>query len=178
MSPSWRGLFATGRAPALPPEVRQAVGRPKPLAACRDDQGGWLVGTREALHHLTHEARVWPWEGLLRAEWDQEAETLRLVPIEVYGHAVEETVLRLVDGADLLGLVRERVSASIVMERRVSVAGTRGFLLFARRPPAGGALSWAFELDEGLDPEAPGVREAMDVALSEAQASLGGPGDA
>ena len=79
------------------------------------------------------------------------------------------------DAVDLLGLVRERVSASVVLQRRVPVSGKRGFLVFGRRPPRGGEVAWAFELDEGVDPDDPAVRETMDRALADAQGSLGLP---
>lgn len=172
MSPAWRGLFATGRAPALPPEVRAAVGR-RVLAGCRDAEGGWLLGTRDELVHVASAVRRWPWQELLRAEWDQDAEQVTVVPVGDFGRPVDTVTLQLVDAADLLGLVRERVSASIVLQQRVPVSGSRGFLVFARRAPSGGPLSWAFELDEGVDPEDPEVRRRLDEALAQAQASLG-----
>ncbi len=173
MSPAWRELFGVGHAPALPLDVREAVGRPRALAACRDDGGGWLVGTRDALIHVAESERRWPWEQVLRAEWDQESEQLTVVPVGDFGHPVEQVILELHDASDLLTLVRERVSASIVLQRWVTVSGKRGFQVFARRPPSGGRLVWAFELDEGVDPQAPDVQELLDQALREAQESLG-----
>lgn len=172
MSPAWRGLFGTGRVPSLPPEVKAAVGQ-RALAACRDTVGGWLVGTRDELVQVAATVRRWPWQEVLRAEWDQEAEQLTVVPVGDFGRPVGAVTLQLVEAADLLGLVRERVSASIVLQQRVPVSGSRGFLVFARRAPSGGSLSWAFELDEGVDPDDPGVRRRLDEALEQAQASLG-----
>jgi hypothetical protein len=174
VSPSLRGLFGR-RPPQLPDEVRSALGRERPLAAARAEDGTWLVGSRDRLHAVGETVRSWPWEQVLRADWDEDERRFELVPVGEFGHPVERPSFVLGDAADLLGLVRERVSASVVLQRRVPVLGKRGFLVFGRRPPRGGDVAWAFELDEGVDPDDPAVRSAMDRALAEAQGSLGLP---
>jgi hypothetical protein len=194
------GLFATGRKPRLPPEVRSAMPGTKPLAAAQAVDGTWLVGTRDALHAVVvsprdgrcapssdqttgstdggdRGSRVWRWEHVLRAEWDEETRRFTVVPVGDYGRPVDTVALVLEQAtgevADLLALVRERVSASVLLQQRVAVDGKRGFRVFARRPPGGGPVTWAFELDEGLDPAAPEVASAMERALAGAKDSLG-----
>lgn len=171
-----RGLFGTGAAPRLPDHVSAALGRERALAAAISEDGSWVVGTRDGLHVVGEHRRTWPWEQVLRADWDEESRLLDVVPVGDYGRPVERgsfVLERSAPVADLLTLIRERVSASVVLQRAVAVTGKRGFRLFARRPPRGGAISWAFELDPGVDPDDPVVRRAMDDALAEAQTSVG-----
>ena len=74
----------------------------------------------------------------------------------------------------LLALVRERVTASVVMQRRVVVSGRQGLLVIARRPPRGnGEVVWACEYDEGVDPDDPAVHMVAEAALQAAQEELG-----
>ncbi len=183
MSSGLRGLFSFGSRSELPDDVRAALDGRRPLATTRAEDGTWLVGTRDALYAVASDeagqgsvqsrSSVWPWEQVHRADWEDEARRLDLVPVADYGRPVEPQTFVLEDAADLLALVRERVSASVVLQRRVVVTGKRGFQVIARRPPQGGRVSWAFELDEGIDPELPEVREAMDQALADALAELG-----
>ena len=173
MSPSLRGLFGLGAAPRLPQHIGEQLGGERALAAAAAEDGGWLVGTRDRLHALGDEPLAWPWEELLRADWDEEARQLEVVPVSDFGAPVGRRTFTLDGAADLLTLVRERVSASVLLQRRVQVSGRRGFRVFARRPPRGGQVTWAFELDPGVDPQDPAVRQAMDQALTDAQSSLG-----
>jgi hypothetical protein len=49
-----------------------------------------------------------------------------------------------------------------------------GLLVVARRAPNGtGNLTWAYELDAGLDPEDPEVRELADRGIRTAAEELG-----
>ena len=130
------------------------------LASARTRSGDEVVGTRDA---LVLPGRQIPWERILRADWDSEAEVLRVVLVEP-----EVVDLELEEPALLLQLVRERVTASIVLTRRVPVDGDLGLVLMARRPPRGGEITLTFEYDRGLDPDAPDVR---DVALAAARAA-------
>ena len=78
------------------------------------------------------------------------------------------------EAAVVVALVRERVDASVVLQRRVPVVGKRGFTVVARRAPTGrGELTWSFEFDPGVDPDDPVVRAATNLALGEAEESLG-----
>ena len=174
MSPSLRGLFGLGGGrPTLPESVQQSLQREKALAAARAQDDVWLVGTRDRLHAVGETSQSWPWEQVLRADWDDDEQRLELVPVSDFGTPLESREFVLDGAADLLALVRERVSASVVVQRRVQVSGKRGFQVFARRPPRGGTITWAFEMDDGVDPDDPAVRAEMDRSLAEAQASLG-----
>ena len=70
--------------------------------------------------------------------------------------------------------MRERVTATVVLQRHVPIRGTRGVRVIARRAPAGGrGLSWFFEYDEGIDPVDPFVDHAAQEALAAAQDEVG-----
>jgi hypothetical protein len=175
VSPGLRRMFSLGSGPQLPEHVRAALRGERPLAACRAHDGSWVVGTRDRLHLFGETTRVLPWEQVHRADWDDEKRRLVVVPVSGFGEPVVPHAVVLEDAADLLGLVRERVSASVVLQLRVAMDGERGFAVFGRRPPGGGSVTWGFELDEGVDPDDPEVRRRMDEALTDARGQLGLP---
>jgi hypothetical protein len=159
----------------LPDAVRAALGGERPLAFAADDAGGWVVGTRDRLHLVAADgsAESWGWEVVHRADWDKETQQLTVEPVQDYAAPVVRHTRMLPEPGDLVPLVRERVTATVVVQQRVQVSGKKGFRVIGRRPPTGGEVVWAFELDEGLDPDDPAVREATARALAEAQASVG-----
>jgi hypothetical protein len=78
------------------------------------------------------------------------------------------------DPQRLLQLVRERVTASVLLQRRVEVRGRRGLTVIARRPPRGrGEITWAYELDDGMDPADPEVARAAEAGLRAARQDIG-----
>jgi hypothetical protein len=91
-----------------------------------------------------------------------------------FGHKRPEHVLLVDEPGRLLQLVRERVTASVVLQRRVFVSGKSGFTVIARRPPGrSGEITWAYEFDRGVDPEDPGVMRSAEQALAVAKEELG-----
>jgi hypothetical protein len=74
----------------------------------------------------------------------------------------------------LLDLVRERVTASVLISRHVPVTGRRGVRVIGRRAPSGRSpVQWAFEYDAGVDPDDPFVQTAAEDALAAAKADVG-----
>jgi hypothetical protein len=69
--------------------------------------------------------------------------------------------------------VRERVTASIVLQRRVPVDSKLGLTVIGRRSPVGGPVSWMHSYDAGLDPDDPVVGLVADQALAQARAEVG-----
>lgn len=140
-------------------------------------------GTRDALYlvrsrgggalGLEETVRI-PWEEIQAADWDQDAETLRVTEVGSWGEPRVEHRFTLTEPALLLQLVRERVTASIVLQRHVPVAGRRGVRVIARRAPHGDQpVVWLYEYDEGVDPDDPAVRRAAEAALAAAQLEVG-----
>ncbi|TIC83949.1 hypothetical protein [Nocardioides sp. GY 10127] len=147
------------------------------LAVARTEDGLLVGGSRNALHAgAPGEAPTasLAWERVQAADWD--AETGELVVAEV-GTWGEERVVhrwRPVDAGRLLQLVRERVTASVVLQRHRKVVGERGVRVVVRRAPSGaGEPEWFVEFDTGLDPADPAVRAAAQDLLAEARGLVG-----
>lgn len=127
-------------------------------------------GTRDALYLPQRLA----WELVLSASWDDEAGVLTVVEVAPWGEATPVHALGLRDAAGLLQLVRERVQASLVVQRSVPVEPRRSVRIIARRAPAGhGPLAWFVEYDDGLAPDDPAVAGVVDEALARARGDVG-----
>ncbi|MFZ5849317.1 MAG: hypothetical protein ACOYX5_18255 [Actinomycetota bacterium] len=176
------------RGVSVPDEVVAAAAlRPgeKVLAGTRTTDGRWLLGTRDALQVVGTpgaepgpvvepvETRI-PWEQIERADWDGDAQRLVVVEVGEFGRVQPRHEFPVAEPGLLLELVRERVTASVVLQRRVAVHGKRGLLVIGRRAPGGdGAVSWAYQFDAGVDPEDPAVLAAAEAGLRAAEADLG-----
>lgn len=122
-----------------------------------------------------------PWQEVEAADWDAEGEVLRVVEVGTFGSVRPEHHLRLDDPGRLLQLVRERVTASIVLQRHVPVRDGKGVTVLGRRAPAGSVgstgedagLAWFHRYDPGIDPEDPVVRRAADAATAAARVEVG-----
>ncbi len=167
------------RAPdPVPPDVRArlALGRgERVLAAAQDSAGRWHVGTDLALHLTGPDGfRRLPWQRIDRARWDPDDHRLVVTEVADFGQPQPRTSLAVEGPGRLLELVRERVTASVLLARNVPVEGTRGIKVVARRAPDGsGPIDWSWWLDRGLEPDDPRVREAAERGLAEARAELG-----
>jgi hypothetical protein len=140
-----------------------------------DGPAGVVVGTRDALYVPTSVGTVRvPWEQVEAADWDNDAEVLRVREVGAWGEPRPEHHLSLADPGRLLELVRERVTATVLLQRHVAVEGSRGVRVIARRAPSGDReVTWLFEYDEGIDPDDPLVAHAAETALSAAQDDVG-----
>jgi hypothetical protein len=149
------------------------------LAHAAADDGSWLLGTRDALVVVEPvETITIPWERVETADWDQDADRLRVVQVVDFGLVRPVHVFAVPEPGSLLAMIRERVTASVLLQRRVPVSGRKGVLVIARRPPRGrGEITWALEFDPGVDPDDPLVREAAAAGLRTVQDELG-PGEA
>jgi hypothetical protein len=173
------------RRPAGPDVV---VGRgERVLAWCRTVDDRVLAGTRDALYVGTEGAegragagagdagvvRI-PWERVEAADWDRDTEVLRVSLVGTWGEQRVEHTAGLTEPGRLLELVRERVTASVVLQRHVPVAGRGGVRVIGRRAPRGNApIEWFYEYDEGVDPADPAVRTAAANALVAARRDVG-----
>ncbi|WP_206422559.1 hypothetical protein [Nocardioides pantholopis] len=151
-----------------------AVGPGERLLAWAVSDRGPVGGTRDALYVPDGDATIRiPWEQVESAEWDKETEALCVLEVGTWGEQRPRHVLVLTEPGRVLELVRERVTASVVLQRHVPVAGG-GVRVIARRAPGGHRpVAWFYEYDEGVDPDRPEVRAAARAALDEARADLG-----
>lgn len=189
-----RRLFA--RETAAPADVvaRAGLGAEKVLAAAEARDGTWLLATRRALvivppsvvepssvvvppsvvEPVETQVSTIPWEQVEAADWSRDDDRLRVSEVGEYGERRPVHELVLDDPGKLLPMVRERVTASVVLQRRVTVRGKQGLFVVARRAPNGdGAITWAYDLDAGLDPDDPEVRRLADLGLRAAAEELG-----
>jgi len=151
------------------PDVEVGPGE-RVLAWAEAGDGAVLAGTRDAVYLAG--SRL-PWEQVEAADWDREAEVFRLSEVGSWGEPRREHTFVVGEPGRFLELVRERVTASVVLQRHVPVRGVAGVRVIARRAPRGGALAWFLDYDEGLDPADPDVRREVDAALSLARGEVG-----
>lgn len=146
----------------------------RPLAWASGRAERWLVGTATALHLDAPEGRRrLGWEEIERAEWSHDSDTLAVVEVTGWGLPERRTEFALVDPGQLLELLRERVTKSVVLTVFAPVHGRRGINVVGRRSPTGtGEIQWSYVLAEGLDPDDPYVAEVAERTLAEAQAEL------
>lgn len=156
------------------PEVAVAAGE-RVLAWTTTTDGEALAGTRDAAY-LPGGVRL-PWEQVESADWDVEAERLVVVEVGTWGQERAVHELAVTEPRTLLELVRERVTASIVIQRHVVVRGKAGVRVIGRRPPSGRhAIGWLLEYDTGVEPDDPQVAAVVAEALAEARAEVGETG--
>jgi hypothetical protein len=138
--------------------------------------GGWVAGTRDACY--LPDGRL-PWEQVEAADWDRDLARLRISEVGSWGQPRVEHDLILDDVTPaatdrLLQLLRERVTASVLLVRHVPIEGRRGVRVVARRAPSGRSdVRWVFEYDAGIDPDDPFVQTAAQDALEVARADVG-----
>jgi len=172
MSPFWSRTSS--------PSVAVGPGE-RVLASAAAEDGTVLAGTRDAFYLARagsggHDTRRVPWEQVEAADWDRDTDTFRLSEVGTWGEQRPVHTAVLTDPGRLLELVRERVTASVVLQRHVAVAGRRGLRVIARRAPSGsGGVQWVYEYDEGLDPDDPAVREVARATLQAMRIEVGLP---
>lgn len=183
MSPAWRLPFARrGDRPESPPdEVLSRAGLPRGervLASAPTQDGTWLLGTRDRLVLVEERGVTWlAWERVEDAAWDSDAERLRVRGVGEYGRRRPEWSWSMTEPPLLLQLLRERVTASIVLQRKVPVRAGKGVTVIARRSPSGGPVAWMHSYDAGLDPDDPEVAVVADLVLAQARSELGEAAD-
>ena len=173
------GMPPTGRRLRLPSDVRGRLGvepGERPLAWATDKTAGWYVGTDRALHLVTSDGvRRLGWEQIERADWHRESGLLAVVEVAAWGEPEPRTVIDVDEPGQLLDLLRERVTKSVVATVYARVRGRAGLSVIGRRSPVGDApIVWSFVLAEGLDPADPDVVEVADRTLREAERELAG----
>lgn len=164
-------------APKAPAVIVDSAGLPRGervLAHARDEER-WLLGTRQALVLVVpgEDPVRLPWASVQAADWDNEEERLVVSEVGEFGRARRTWTFALDDPTLLLQLIRERVTASVVLQRGYLVTPKTGFKVIARRAPEGGEISWMVEYDAGIDPEDDEVVRAADAALARARSDVG-----
>jgi len=157
------------------PPIRVAAG--EKVLAWAEGPEGVVAGTRDSLYVRSSEGaaetRV-PWQLVQAADWDQETSVLRISEVGSWGERRPEHRLTLESPGNLLELVRERVTASVVLQRYFPVDDQRGFRVIARRAPSGDLpIRWLLDYDQGVDPDDPEVQRLAHEALEAARNEVG-----
>jgi hypothetical protein len=141
------------------------------LAWTESTTGEVLAGTREALY--LPGVRL-AWDDVEAADWDRDTEVFRVAEVGRWGEERRQHAFSVAEPRRLLELVRERVTASVLLVRHVPIQGHRGVRVIARRAPTGDrGLRWIYEYDAGIDPDDPTVRVAAETALAAARDEVG-----
>jgi hypothetical protein len=149
------------RTPLLPEAAREALDlgqREKVLAAARIPDGSWVAATAIGLVGVGWRVD-WAW--VTHAKWYDETERLSFTWLDPSG-ALHEREFELAEPGRLPETVHERVVATIVFSRRVSVGDRRGVRVVARRQPKSQEVFWQVVPDAGVDVSAPEVRAQVD----------------
>lgn len=177
------------RRTSWPRELTEAVaiasrhspgGKENVLAAVQLLDGSWVAGSRAALYLPTETegavaVRRVGWEKIERAGWDSEESILRVYETTAFGTPLRATELKVDDPGRFGQLLRERIDASVLVQRHVPLAGKKGVRVVGRRNPSepDAAISWNFVLDKGLEPTDPGLIERAEAALAAVRDEFG-----
>lgn len=144
--------------------LRAQRGDPPRILAWTATADGFCIGSAGALSYGDQAA--WThlgWHEIERGGWD--AETHRLSWQRYEG---EPGFVELGVPGRLPELFRERVAASIALEKFVPLTGERGVVITARRDLGAGAdIAWHATLTRGLSWQTRGVTETVEAVLAE-----------
>jgi hypothetical protein len=138
------------------------------VAAARLRDGSWVAATDQGL--ALGDLRI-DWAAVTHAQWSDEDETLALAWLD--GRGTGERRLLIDDPGAFPETVHARVTATIVLSRRLRVAGRLGVRVAARRQPGSDELVWQAVPDRGVDPDDPALRAGIDAAIREMTTELG-----
>ena len=146
----------------------------RPLAWAVDSDTRWYVGTDRALHLADGDGfRRLGWEQIERADWHRDDERLAVVEVTDWGEPEQRHEISVSDPGQLLELLRERVTKSVLTTAFARVRGRAGLSVVARRSPVGaGPVVWSYELAAGLDPADPEVTQVAERTLRQVAAEL------
>jgi hypothetical protein len=167
-------LFRRG---GVPDEALAALGVERSdhvIASARTTDGRWVVATNSNLivgpASTTGEVRRLPWERIGAAAWRDD--TLE-VSVSFPQRPRERILLRFEEPERLPEAVRDRVTASIVVNEHVAIDGRLGVRIVGRRRPGDDALAWTLTFDRGLDANDPWVRGRAEEELQRVREMTG-----
>lgn len=105
------------------------------------------------------------WTAIETAGWDRAESVLTVAEVPVTTPKGRRHRLRLDRPGRLTDVVREQVTASVVISRRMPVDGARGVRVTGRRTPDD-ELIWSVQLDAGIDIDDPATRARVDEAVA------------
>lgn len=108
------------------------------------------------------------WHDIERGAWNSELRKLTWALHATPGKPSPRGSLELVEPGRFPELFRERILATIAIEKFIPLVGERGVTISARRDLGGsGAIAWHSTLTRGLSWQTAGVRTAVDQAMEQ-----------
>lgn len=145
-------------------------GRPARILAWARTSTGFCIAGPAALSY-EEEEEDWKhvgWHEIERGSWNAELRRLSWVLHAVPGEPSPRGSLELVEPGKLPELFRERILATIAVEKFIPLVGERGVTITARRDLGGSdAVAWHSTLTRGLSWQTDGVRAAVDQAMEQ-----------
>ncbi len=129
----------------------------------------FLVATDCAVYAPGYVDRL-AWEQVLRANWEDPI--LEVVMLDGTG-STEFLRINLDKAGSVPQVIFERVTATIVMQSRAELEGSRGATLIARRVRGSDEIRWEVVFDAGIDPANPEFRARADEQLAWLRESAG-----
>ena len=147
-------------------------GRPARILAWAKTSTGYCIASLTTLSYGDEEG--WThigWHEIEHGSWNSELRTLSWVLHTAPGKPSPRGSLELVEPARLPDLFRERIMASIAVEKFVPLVGERGVTITARRDlGSSGTVVWHSTLTRGLSWQTDGVPAAVDQAMEQVKA--------
>lgn len=137
------------------------------VLAAANGPSGRVVATNRRL--LMPDVNI-AWDHVERASWDGDEETLYVTEILPTGRSRRHRVA-IAEPGRLVDVVRELVTASVVIMRRVQLDGDKGVRITGRRQ-LGGGLTWTAAIDAGINVDDPVMREKIDEAVANVRAEV------
>lgn len=126
-----------------------------------------VIATDHALYFATAtEPTRLPWISIARASWEDPWLVLHTV-------TGEKITLHLAPAGELPPVVRDRVTASVLIRERVALDSGGTVVCVGRREPGSDTVTWLLEFDADTDSSSPEIRASADRALTELRATLG-----
>ena len=162
----------------LPAAARADLGltpRERVLTAAQLADGRWVAATTTALLVTTAAGpERHGWESVDSAVWAEGASMLQITWVG----SSRSTLLEFAGSAGYLPeVVRERVEASVVLSRKISVRGSQGVKIAVRRSGPGGGLITQVVPDRGVRIDEPEVAARIAFELADLRDATGMPAD-
>ena len=160
----------------LTSELREALGLrsgERVLAVTHDPDGRAVVATDRDLM-LQRRPPAYErigWDTIDKATYADGV--LRVTRVDGSGVSGGALRIPLPDPGSFPVVVRDRVTASIVVSQPVTLAEGQAMRVVARRRPDLDVLAWGYVLDPGVDPTDPGVVRAAEAAVASVRLEAG-----
>lgn len=139
----------------------------RPLVRVSTREGAVVTATREHLHISEPEITV-PWHTVITAEWTAPILRVHAAP----AGAPLRLNLEIPEPKRLPEVVRERVTDSVIISERRTLAGGAGATFVARRLP-GDEVAWTVVFDSGFDSRDRGLQAQAAQLLEDLRSTLG-----